>query len=207
VNAHFGRRLVLFVLASVGLPSSCARVDENPLAGEWNVMLVPYDTETTSADRPFSGKMVFDAAILCYCAEEPQRPMRSINGRGYLSLSSVGVPGSALTVQFDSQRDGDMMEEIVGRVGADSTVVIQTVGMSGINVTGLLSGDTIRGTWEIHDHGRRKDSGRSVLVRVPATAATDSAITRSRREVTRWRKFGLPPAEGPADTVSVVEPI
>jgi hypothetical protein len=191
-------------VAMMACSSSEAR---HPLFGEWSLRLRASENAEAGFDKSHgTGRFVFHPGIECYCDESARPPAGAIFGRGYLAFEPTS--GAMPAEIFQSDPFADMREEVMAAVGRENTLTMQrSRGMSGVQFRGRISGDSVRGTWSLLSHGDTLRTGSFEMWRAPASAYTDSALSRASRGIRRWKTARPVLPKGPTDTLEPVTPL
>ena len=172
------------------LSAGCSR-DEQPsaLVGQWHLEMMADSLIPASAGRSgfTEGVLVFDDRIREHSGVESPLQQPYAVGRYYANLSNVSArvdtrrPFQVVDMEAD---DLDLLQEIIGKVEADTLIMVAAPRIIGTQITyeGTFRGATAVGTWSFPAHGSDAFSaGRFRMWRVENQPIRDSAITRSQR--------------------------
>lgn len=166
---------LLYALLSL---SSCSPRDE--LAGEWAIQLSGSDSTAS-----VTGLIVFDPRISSYGPSLPE----GIPARLYLDWRPLrGAAGSA-GPHYMNETSGDMYEEVDALISEDGEITLvvapQVFGHDPV-LTGRAVDGRVVGKWVYASHSDTLASGSFRMRPTQRSAATDSAIARSRRAEANW---------------------
>jgi hypothetical protein len=169
---------------------ACSRTGNGSLllAGEWRVRLESTSRSDVSLTSPVEGAFVFDRRITQYGYGESGMPlpMGASLGRAYLPLSPAERQARSM---YRAGPDADALEEVMAIAPGDGLVQFEfspKFSHGGLRFQGRVSGDSVSGEWTRSIGRGGHDRGTFKMWRVPPTAATDSAIVRSRRGARMW---------------------
>lgn len=196
-------------LLAITLLAGCGRGNQGAvrLSGEWRVRMSPATVPRASAARPpVEGRMVFDERIAQYGYGGGGIPLpdRAVTGRAFVSADTGAVVSrDSDRVPFHNRPDADLIEEVIAVPTNDGHILFELgprLSDYGLELRASRSKGAMRGTW-VRLVGRDTlGQGIFEMWSVRRSAATDSAIVRSRRGVQLWESEGKS-KRTPADTV------
>jgi hypothetical protein len=184
---------LILILALAG----CRSDRSHGIAGEWTVELDVVETGTAPGPRAgqrLQGILVIDPRIPDAYERRADSPEWAAftMGRAYVDRRSSGDSAAGASYEFLPELRDDVFEEALARAGTDGSFEAHlSAGVSHnmISLRGMMSADQVTGRWKSEAYvGEVGARGTFRMRRTRRTAATDSALVRSRRGQREWER-------------------